>query len=419
MRAMDPRRLVPYYLVMTLFLLALAAGAYTSLREVSEEADAIRRQLHWTTLVDFVHDDLLLLAEVPPEARPSVAGRRADSLRSHLEALRGAAAGTPLRVKADNLSEMVERVLREPADPVPLGEAVPAASILRKDIVAAAREQVFQRTDRPAAERARWILYGSAAAAFLGSAAFTFLFLRAVRDRRAAEERVRRSEALAGLGALAAGVAHEVNNPVATIAACAEAAAGKLRATPPDAARAADLLRTISSEAARCAGIVQGLMDLGRDGKPAVSPVDLPALVRDTAELARLHPRMKRVPIRVEAAPGVPMLLADAARLKQAVLNLLANAAEVSPEGASVEVSVRADGDGAEVEVRDHGPGVPASERRAIFEPFRTGRTGGTGIGLSVVDRVVASHGGTVEVDDAPGGGARFRLRLPLRPTVR
>jgi signal transduction histidine kinase len=124
---------------------------------------------------------------------------------------------------------------------------------------------------------------------------------------------------------------------------------------------------------------------------------------------------MNRVPIEVSGGDGVPLLLADAARLKQALLNLLSNAAEVSPEGTRVEVAVARDGGGAEVTVRDHGPGVPPRDRRRIFEPFRSGRHGGTGLGLTIVERVAEAHGGSVEVEDAPGGGALFRLRIPAR----
>jgi signal transduction histidine kinase len=292
---------------------------------------------------------------------------------------------------------------------------VGAARILRDAVLKEASNAVRDGADRVASRRARRILYGSVAAAFLGTLVFTALFYVAVRERRAAEERVRRAEVLAGLGTLAAGVAHEVNNPLGTIAACADAALGKVRSDRPDPERAASLLETIGSEARRCARIVKDLMDLGRDGAPAAGPVDLPGLVRETVELARLNPRMKRVPIEVTPGEQPPLLMADAARLKQALLNLLANAVEVSPDGSRVEVAVVRDGEGAAVTVRDRGPGVPEADRRRIFEPFRSMRPGGTGLGLTVVDRVATSHGGSIEVEDAPGGGALFRLRLPAR----
>jgi len=309
----------------------------------------------------------------------------------------------------------VEAILLDPSDDVRLREALPAARILRRDVLRDAREALRDRADRPATRRARWILYGSVGAALLGSLVFTMLFLRALRDRRAAEERVRRTEALAALGTLAAGVAHEVNNPLGTVAACADAALGKLRADPPAPGRAEELLATIGDEARRCSRIVQDLMDLAREGTPATGPVDLPALVRETVELASLNPRLRHVPIDVADPGEFPLVLADAGRLKQALLNLLANAVAVSPDGTRVEVALSTGNGSVEVLVRDHGPGVPPRDRRRIFEPFRTGKSGGTGLGLTIVDRVATSHGGFVEVDDAPGGGARFRLSLPLR----
>lgn len=413
---MDPRRLVLYYVVMTLFLLGLAAGAYTGLREVSAEADSIYKRLELVVLAEPVLEELSFLSEYPAGEREAVAGRRAGDLGAAAARLREATAGGPEEAEGANLAALAEAVLAAPRDDSALREAVAAARIVRKDAVQDARQALRYRADRPATRRARWVLYGSAAAAFLGSLVFTTLFLRVLRERRAAEERVRRSEALAALGTLAAGVAHEVNNPVGTIAACAETAAARLRADPPDAERAGELLDTIAAEARRTGSLLRDLMDLARDGTPATGPVDLLALVRETAELARLHPRLRRVRVEVTGEGPGPLLLADAGRLKQALLNLLSNAVEVSPEGSGVEVSVAFPQGEAVVSVRDHGPGVPPADRRRIFEPFRTGRPGGTGLGLTIVDRVAAVHGGSVEVEDAEGGGALFRLRLPVRP---
>jgi signal transduction histidine kinase len=416
---MDLRRLVLYYLVMTLFLAALSAGAYTGLREVSDEAEAVNRRLELVVLAEPVEKELRLLAENRPEDRPTLAAKLADRLRSEAATLREGTAGRPLETEGRNLAALAGTVIERPADDAALDEAFAAARVLRERVFQEAREALHDRAERPAARRARWILYGSVAATFLGSLVFTILFLVALRERRAAEERVLRSETLAALGTLAAGVAHEVNNPLGTIAACADAAAGKLRGEKADPARAAALLETIGAEARRCSRIVGDLMDFARDGEPAAGPVDLGALVRETVELARLNPRMGRVPIEVTGFEETPLLLADAGRIKQALLNLVANAVEVSPEGTRVEVAVARDGEGAAVSVRDRGPGVPRSERRRIFEPFRSRRPGGTGLGLTVVDRVATSHGGTVEVEDAPGGGALFRLRLPARPSKR
>jgi signal transduction histidine kinase len=414
---MDPRRLVLYYLVMTLFLAALSAGAYTGLREVSAEAEAVNGRLELVVLVEPVQDELRLLAEFDSGERAEAAGKRAEPIRASTARLRAATAAGPLAAEGRNLAALAEAVLADPADDAALAEALGAARLLGKSVLRGAREALHDRTDRRASERARWILYGSVAAAFLGSLAFTVLILRSLRERRAAEERVRRSETLAALGTLAAGVAHEVNNPLGTIAACADAAGGRLRGERADPDRAAELLATIGAEARRCSRIVGDLMDFARDGEPAAGPVDLGALVREVVGLARLNPRLRRVPIEISGMDATPLLLADAGRLKQAVLNLLANAVEVSPDGSTVEVSVSTDGPGASVAVRDRGPGVPAAERRRIFEPFRTNKAGGTGLGLTVVDRVATAHGGSVEIHDAPGGGAIFRLRLPPKPS--
>jgi signal transduction histidine kinase len=397
---MDPRRLVLHFLATTLLLAALAGAAYTGLREVSAEADAVGDRMREVVLLDPLLEDM----GSPPAA--AAAAR-----------VREATAGGPREAEGLRASALVEAALAAPGDPAALARAREAVRALRRDALEEARRALRDRADRPAAARARWILYGSSAAAILGSLAFSALLLRALRERRAAGERVRRAEALAALGTLAAGVAHEVNNPLATIAACADAALARLRADPPDPARAGDLLRTAGAEARRCAGIVREITDAARDGAPAAGPVDLPALVRETVGLAGLHPRLGRVPVALSRVEEVPVLLADAGRVQQALLNLLSNAAEASPEGGRVDVEVLRDGAGAAVTVRDRGPGVPPEERGRIFEPFRSGKPGGTGLGLAIVERVASSHGGTVEVEDAPGGGALFRLRLPARPS--
>ena len=414
---MDSKRLLLYYLVMTLFLAALAAGAYSGLREVSDEAEGINRRLELVVLAEPVQDVLVLLGEFKPEQRAAAAEKQAEGLRAATDRLREATANGPLDAEGRNLASLAGAVLTDPMDDAALKEALGAARVLRARVLQEAQEVLHDRANRQAARRARLVLYGSVAAAFLGSLVFTLLFLAALRERRAVEERVRRSETLAALGTLAAGVAHEVNNPLGTIAACADAAAGKIGGERPDPARATELLRTIGSEARRCSRIVGDLMDFARDGEPAAGPVDLGSLVKETVELARLNPRLQRVPIDLAAPEETPLLLADAGRLKQALLNLLSNAIQVSPEGTRVEVAVARDGEGAAVSVRDRGPGVPEEDRRRIFEPFRTGRAGGTGLGLTIVDRVASSHGGSVEVEDAPGGGALFRLRLPGRPS--
>ncbi len=403
-------------LIAGLAVAGLAAGAYTGFKEVSAEAEDVNRRLEAVVLAEPLVAELDYIAAHPPATRPEAFARRGPALREAAARLRGATAGGPGGATGRALADLADQVLAAPADDTLLREALGAARIAREAAVAGARTKLRDHADRPATRRARDILYGSAAAAFLGSLVFTLLFVKVLRERRAAEERVRRSEALAALGTLAAGVAHEVNNPVGTIAACADAAAARLRASPPDTARAAALLESIGGEARRTAGIVRDLMDLARDGEPAKGPVDLGALVRETVELSRLNPRLRRVEVALQGDGAGGVLLLDAARVKQAILNLLANAVDASPEGSRVEVSVRGDPEGAEVLVRDHGPGVPAAERRRIFEPFRTGRPGGTGIGLTIVQRVAASHGGSVEVEDAPGGGALFRLRLPGRP---
>jgi signal transduction histidine kinase len=119
--------------------------------------------------------------------------------------------------------------------------------------------------------------------------------------------------------------------------------------------------------------------------------------------------------VRLAAEADGAVASAPREALSQALLNIILNAVAHSPRGEVVEVRARAEGGAVAVTVRDHGPGIPAEERARIWEPFYT-RGGGTGLGLAVVRRLAREHGWEVAVDDAPGGGTEFALRVPARP---
>ncbi len=226
---------------------------------------------------------------------------------------------------------------------------------------------------------------------------------------------VEQERKLSAVGRLAAGVAHEVNNPLATISTYTQLLLRR-EDLPPDAARD---LKTVMDEVQRIQGKVCGLLDLSRAQSPARTTVDLNRLVEEVADLTRHEATARGIALHVNPDPRVPPANLDRSGLKQVLWNLLGNALDAQEEvGTSVRVSTRFVPEGPELvlEVEDEGPGIPEEILPKIFEPFFTTKEvgQGTGLGLAVSYRIVRDHGGRIEVENLRGGGCRFRVWLPL-----
>jgi two-component system NtrC family sensor kinase len=240
-----------------------------------------------------------------------------------------------------------------------------------------------------------------------------------ITDWRAALDRSAQAEKLAALGQLAAGVMHEINNPLATIAACAESIG--LQADMGITAPPTELLRIIDLEVQRCKTIVNGLLDFARPKPAERAPCDVNALARRALFLLKHHPRFKRVRVAPRLAEEVALVVrGDEDQLVQVLIALAMNALDATPEGGEVRVLTRrvvgaGGGDEVELAVEDEGPGVPRALHAKVFEPFfSTKPTGqGTGLGLSICYGIVQDHGGRIELESPEGGGATFRVRLP------
>jgi len=229
-------------------------------------------------------------------------------------------------------------------------------------------------------------------------------------ELRATQDQLVHAEKMAGLGSLAASVAHEFNNLLGGILGSAESA---LEETPQGTAR--DALEVVRRAARRACGITENLLRFSRKDESHKEPVELNALVEDCVRL--LEPEARARKVRLEAAlDELPIVPADPGQIHQVVLNLLANAVHAVDSGGRVRVETSAREDTVLVAVSDDGPGVPAADRSRIFEPFYTTRGDGTGLGLAVSYGIVTGHGGRIEVADALEGGARFEVRLPLGP---
>jgi signal transduction histidine kinase len=238
------------------------------------------------------------------------------------------------------------------------------------------------------------------------------------RDEEAARVAAEQQRALseqagfAEVGALAAQVAHEIKRPLAGIKSAMELIAQEYAMS--DAERT--LLTRVESELEHVDETIRDLLSLARPVGLNVRPLELPHIV--DASLARLAglPGAGKVSVERAYAEGIPPLTGDAARLEQAVLNLCVNAVEAMPEGGTLVVATRLGGGGTEavVEVRDTGAGIAPENLERVFKPFVSTKPLGTGLGLPLVARVAAAHGGRVTVESEVGRGTTFRLHLPV-----
>lgn len=216
------------------------------------------------------------------------------------------------------------------------------------------------------------------------------------------------SERLATVGRLAAGVAHEVGNPLAGILGYVALARSKA-----DAPELKDFLERIDHEVQRIDLIIRGLLDLGRPGTTSLGPVEVGPVVETCVRLVRAAPELSGVTVELALERGL-LARADAGPLSQIVINLVLNAAQAMGGQGAVRVSSRREEDEARLVVEDGGTGIPADVMPRLFEPFFTTKgRGGTGLGLAVSQRLVQVMGGRLEAENIPGGGARFTVSLP------
>ncbi len=232
-------------------------------------------------------------------------------------------------------------------------------------------------------------------------------FDRMANELRAREERLVQSERMAAIGQLAAGVAHELNNPIGIIR-------GYLKTMTPDAdpETLREELAILDEEAAQCQRIAEDLLAYARTSELTLASLELRPFLEETLRRFHESPVGQRVTLDVDVQEA--RLEADASRLRQVVLNLLTNAAQACPEGARTLLRGRREGEMCVIDVDDEGPGIAVEDRARVFEPFYSKRPGGTGLGLAVCAGIVEAHHGTIRVEDKDGQGARFRLRLPL-----
>ncbi len=230
-----------------------------------------------------------------------------------------------------------------------------------------------------------------------------------------------RAEKLAAVGRLAAGVVHEINNPLATISACAESLEARVDegvfGNSPDVDDLHEYLGLIRSEAFRCKAITNGLLDFSRVRASTRIPINIADLIRSSANLISHQKRGNNINIRFELAENLPLVNADGGQLQQAIIALATNAVDAMPHGGTLTFRAAATSNRVTIEIQDTGIGIAPENLSKIFEPFFTTKEvgKGTGLGLAVCYGIVTEHGGRLAVRSNVGVGTTFTIYLPTQ----
>ena len=234
-------------------------------------------------------------------------------------------------------------------------------------------------------------------------------------------EQLVRTEKLAATGALAAGVAHEVNNPLASISSLIQILQTRAAAAEehdPKSAETREMLRLISTQIARITQVLRDMMDFARTRPPARAPLDVRAALDASIRLASFDKDFKRLAVTTDYDNSAPLVSADTDQLQQVFLNLLLNARDAMPAGGSLHISTSYERNAHEllIEIADDGAGVAPEHRAHIFDPFFTTKPAGagTGLGLAVCYGIITAHAGRIEVAANNGRGTCVRIALPV-----
>lgn len=234
--------------------------------------------------------------------------------------------------------------------------------------------------------------------------------LEDVSEVKALTDQLIRADRLAALGELTAGVAHEVRNPLGIIRASVQL----VEESRADPERIEDAARVMKQEIDRLDKVIKALLDFGRPSAPTLRPTNVEDVITDVVLFTRRFAGQARVEIETDYAAGIPLVWADADQLKQVFVNLISNAVQaMETEGGRIWVRVWDDDGFVFASVRDTGPGISPENLIKIFDPFYSTRDDGTGLGLTIVHRIIDQHGGRIEVESGNGEGTTFTVVLP------
>ncbi len=233
----------------------------------------------------------------------------------------------------------------------------------------------------------------------------------ATKELRLAQENMVRTETLAAIGTLAAGVSHELSTPLNSILGFAQLTISEMD----DGSPVKGDLRLIEQEAMRCRRIVQGLLNFARPPIYETKLTDINRVIDDTITLVEYQPAMKKIILKRELDGALAPIDADPLQLKQVFLNLILNAIQAMPNGGELKLETGSTPNGVEAVISDTGAGISEEEKKKIFQPFYTTKPDGTGLGLSITYGIVKEHGGEIYVESSPGRGTKFKMLLPRK----
>ena len=233
-----------------------------------------------------------------------------------------------------------------------------------------------------------------------------------VTDRDELERRLMQADKLSSIGLLAAGVAHEVNTPLAVMSTYAQMLAKQIS----DDEQKSKLLDKIAKQTFRASEIVNSLLSFSRTSPTEFVEVDVSKVIQETLSLVEHQLEKSGVEVKLDAEPALPPVKGNSGKLQQVFLNLFLNARDAMEAGGTLTVHAWSEGGFARIDVADNGQGIAPEHLDRIYDPFFTtkGARKGTGLGLAVTYGIVREHGGSIEVESHPGAGSRFRVEIPL-----
>jgi two-component system sensor histidine kinase PilS (NtrC family) len=400
-------------LLLVVSLLADAAGGTAALRQLTLNVGAC---LGIGVLSAFLGEQLAQSGE-----RLAVQRVRAADLAILKEYIIRSLSSGLLTVDRDGavmtVNQAASEILSLDADAI-IGQPVTAVLPALSPILAELGErQTLRRGEIRAARNGRELALGVSVTPLMdhrGEAIGRILNFQDLTELRRMEAQVKRAERLAVVGGVAAAVAHEIRNPLASISGSIEL----LRSAPQVGDENRQLMDIVVREVDRLNGLLGDLLDYARPREKVAMRIELGGVIDETVRVFAQDRTFAGVKVRPVLDPDATTrpVQADPAQLRQVVWNLLRNAAEAMPDGGEVRIELADAGGWAELRVIDEGVGIAPEDQEHLFEPFYTTKAGGSGLGLATVHRVVSEHGGTIGVTSSVGKGTTVTVRLPRPP---